>query len=244
MKYCVVIPVRLKSTRLPNKPLIKIIGKSMVQRTFERVLMAVEKENIFILTDSIEIFQHCKEFTDNVIMTPKECLTGTDRVAEFSKTFKNFDFYVNVQGDEPIINPKDITTIINKQLKYPECIINGFSLINDSVQYFSPHIPKMIMDENNFLLYSSRSPIPGSKSMNFDNVLSYRQICIYSFPKDSLILFGLGKNKSKNEKDEDIEVIRFLDNSMKVKMVNCIGNSIAVDTKEDLLEVKRILSKK
>jgi len=112
MEIVTVIPARLASTRLPEKPLIDINGKSVLRRTHDQCVKAVDKEKIYVATDSEKIYSHCEDYGINVVMTSTECLTGTDRVAEFSKII-DADYYVNVQGDEPIINPEDIRTIID-----------------------------------------------------------------------------------------------------------------------------------
>ena len=109
--YLIVIPARMNSKRLPNKPLIKILGKEILLRTYLQCLKAVESNKILIATDSKQIIDFCKLNSMNCIKTSSKCLTGTDRVAEVAKKLKNF--YINVQGDEPIFNPKDLKKLLN-----------------------------------------------------------------------------------------------------------------------------------
>lgn len=241
MRYCVVIPARLKSTRFPAKPLAEILGYSMIQRTFNQVSKCINPNLIYIATDSTQIKDHCLQFTKNIFVTEKNCATGTDRVSEFAKSFPNFDYYINVQGDEPIINPEDILKIVKMQKKYPDDVINGYAPILIEEDYRSLSVPKMVISQDDELIYSSRSSVPGNKNNTFISGNSHRQICIYSFPKKALSLFGSGKVKTKLEEVEDIEILRFLENGVRVKMIKCSGESIAVDTKDDLQKVIKIL---
>ena len=114
--YIIVIPARYKSTRFPGKPLIDIFGKSMLQRVYEKCKKITNEKNIIIATDSHIISSHCKLNKMNFIITSNKCLTGTDRVAEVAKKIKK-KFYINVQGDEPLVQPKDITKILIKSKK-------------------------------------------------------------------------------------------------------------------------------
>ena len=154
MKYCVVIPARKNSTRLPNKPLLDICGKSMLHRTFDQVAKSIPKDVIYVATDCKEIFTHCEKFTQNIFLTYKNCETGTDRVAEFAKFYPDFTHYINVQGDEPLVDPEDISRVIQAQLEYPYEIINGFSKIARESEYRSLTIPKMVISEKGYILYA------------------------------------------------------------------------------------------
>jgi 3-deoxy-manno-octulosonate cytidylyltransferase (CMP-KDO synthetase) len=241
MKYCVVIPARKNSSRLPNKPLLDICGKSMLNRTFNQVAKSVPKELIFVATDCEEIFNHCQKFTQNIFVTNNICETGTDRVAEFAKIHPDFNYYINVQGDEPLIDPEDISRIIQAQLNYPNNIINGFSKILLENEYRSLTIPKMVISDKGYLMYSSRNAIPVNKLNIFIPKMANKQVCIYSFPKELLSHFGSGVDKSPNERIEDIEIIRFLELGISVRMIECFGNSVAVDTLDDLERVRKII---
>lgn len=240
MNYIVVIPARLESTRLNEKLLIKIKGKSVLQRTYEQCLKAVPEELVYIATDSNKIKEHAGFFTENVLLTSSNCLTGTDRVAEVAKSIET-DYYVNVQGDEPLINPRDIKKVIEKVESATDTnsIFSGYSEIRDEEEYRSLSIPKVVMREDGRLLYMSRSPIPGNKMGAFRK--SWKQICIYSFPREILFDFAKRSKKSELEEQEDIEILRFLEMGYEVNMMKLIGNSLAVDTPEDVERVKSIL---
>lgn len=234
LSFVVVIPARMASTRLPNKPLVDIDGKSMILRTCEQTSLAVSKDSIIVATDDVRIKDHLTVFGYNVMMTSENCLTGTDRVAEVAaKT--NFDYYINVQGDEPIINPDDIKKVINHLTKYPGEIINGYALIESEEDFRSLSIPKVVFRPDGRLLYMSRSPIPGNKKAEFEK--SWRQICIYAFPKEALVEFAKQSVKTDLEALEDIEILRFIETGYDVRMIELSDQSIAVDNPEDIAKV-------
>ena len=236
--FLIVIPARYKSKRLPGKPLIDIKGLPMIVRTYNQCKKVVNSSKILVATDHKKIFRLCKKNNINVMMTSSKCLTGTDRVAEVSKKIKK-KFYINVQGDEPLCNPVDIKKIINTAKKYPNAVINGFTEIKDKKTFYSPHIPKVIFRENGNLIYMSRAPIPSNKSRSL--IKAWRQICIYSFPYKSLKVFSNFKKKTRLEAIEDLELNRFIEIGYQVKMIKMSNKSIAVDTKSDLLKVKKII---
>ena len=231
MDYLVVIPARYKSSRLPGKPLLKIRGIPMIIQTFKRCQKVFPKEKIIVATDNKRIISKCREFKIKSMLTSKKCLTGTDRVAEIAKKIKK-SFYINVQGDEPFINLKDLKTFLKYAKKNPKKIINGYAKINSKKEYLSVSIPKLIVNKKNKLLYMSRAPIPTTKNKKF--VKSWTQICIYSFPRKALLEFSSLSKKTEIEKIEDIEILRFLEIGHQVDMVKLKGKSFSIDTKEDL----------
>ena len=212
----------------------------MIIRTCRQCNKAVHKSIIFVVTDSIKIYNLVKKNGFNVMMTSKNCKTGTDRIAEFAKKVKSH-LYINIQGDEPIIDPKDIKNFINFAKKNKDTPVIGYSKIKKQSEINSITIPKVVIDENNSLIYISRSPIPANK--NKKNINFYKQICIYSFPKNSLKVYGSYKNKTLLESVEDIEIIRLLEKGYKVKVKKLIGSSLAVDTLVDLKLVEKIIKK-
>lgn len=236
--YIVIIPARLKSSRLPGKPLVDILGKSMIQRTYERALEAVPADKLFVATDSKEIANHLDTLGYNYIMTSDTCLTGTDRIAEVARSIEA-DYYINVQGDEPLVNPQDIKLIIDKVTQHvpgtPAPILNGYAPILTEEDYHSVTIPKVVVRPDGRLLYMSRAPIPGNKKMEFRQ--AWRQICIYAFPKQALMAFNKNGGKTLLESYEDIEILRFLEMGYEVEMLEMSTDSIAVDVPEDVEKV-------
>lgn len=236
--FVVVIPARYESSRLPGKPLIDLDGKSLIQRTYEQTCKAVDAKLVYVATDDDRIKKHCKELNIQVIMTSSGCLTGTDRVAEFARQIEART-YINVQGDEPLMNPDDILKVINSAKENPTEIINGFATITSKEHYRSATVPKVVFRSDYRLLYMSRSPIPGNKKGEF--VKGWRQICVYAFPNASLLDFSKQNCKTMLENEEDIEILRFLELGYEVRMIELSTDSIAVDTQEDAEKVRNFL---
>ena len=240
MEKVIIIPARYASSRLPGKPLIDIAGETMIYRTWMRCAQAFPKDKIYIATDDERIKEHCLEKDMKYIMTSKKCLTGTDRIVEVSKQI-NADLYINVQGDEPILNPDDLVEMVEAADRYPYEILNGYTRIESEEHFRSPTIPKVVMRPDGRLLYMSRAPIPTDKDHSF--ITAWRQICIYVFPKEALIAFGKRNKKTELEEIEDIEILRFLEMGYDVRMILLSSESIAVDTQEDLIKVEENINK-
>ncbi len=236
----IIIPARYHSSRLPGKPLKDIEGKSMLNRTYKKCIEVLPKQDVYVATDSLIIQKHCQDFDANVLMTSSSCLTGTDRIAEACNYIK-CDVIINVQGDEPIINPEDIRKVIDAAIKYPGQIINGMATIETEDQFFNPNIPKVVTRPDGKLLYMTRAAIPTTKSLKFE--MAWKQICIYAFPVDCLKSFAQQKNKTPLEQIEDIEILRFLEMSYDVRMIALSGSSFAIDTPEDLEKIREQLKK-
>lgn len=234
LNFILVIPARYASTRLPGKPLIDIAGKPMIQRVYEQCLQAVSSDRIFIATDDSRIGKVVKDFGGQAVMTSKDCLTGTDRVAELARQIEA-DYYINVQGDEPLFNPNDIAKCIQACRDYPGEIINGYAPIFSAEEYHSTSVPKVVFRKDQRLLYMSRAAIPGNKSGDFH--FAYRQICTYGFPFKPLSDFPKGGSKTLLEQEEDIEILRFLEMGYDVRMVEMSSDSIPVDHPEDINKI-------
>ena len=153
-----IIPARYESKRLPGKPLLDIKGKPMIVRTFNQCSKVVPRSKILVATDDERIIEICKKNNIIAMMTSNKCLTGTDRIAEVAKKIKK-NFYINVQGDEPICNPQDIKKIIKYAKKFPNSVINGYTKIKERKQFYSSNIPKVVFNNKENLLYMSRCGI-------------------------------------------------------------------------------------
>jgi 3-deoxy-manno-octulosonate cytidylyltransferase (CMP-KDO synthetase) len=237
--FIVVIPARIQSTRLPRKPLVEILGKTLIERTYNQCIKVVAPELVFVATDSEEIRGHCKKKGIKVLMTSEKALTGTDRVYEASKQVPA-KYYINVQGDEPVINPNDITRIIENIDFEGNSILNGYTEIDDRDSYLSTSIPKVVFRPDGKLLYMSRAPIPGNKIGDFTR--AWRQVCIYAFPANALKVFN-AVSKTPLEELEDIEILRFLELNFEVDMVHLSNHSIPVDLPEDIRKVEDFIRK-
>lgn len=240
MKVVALIPARYKSTRFPGKPLTPLLGKPMILYVCETTAAAVGAANTYVATDSDEIAQVVREAGFQVIMTSEECLTGTDRIAEAVQNL-DADIVINVQGDEPMLSPVYIQTILEKKLESPGWIVNGMSVITETENPESRDIPKVVFSENNRLLYMSRAALPASKAGAQVPTKVWKQVCIYAFEPDHLRKFQAFGRKSYNESFEDIEILRFLDLDIPIRMVALPSSSLAVDRIEDVEVVEAAL---
>lgn len=241
MNYVVVIPARYGSSRLEGKPLISLCGIPMVVRTYHQCIKACPPEKVFVACDDERIKVVCEQYNIQVLMTSSDCLTGTDRVAECAQQL-DADVYINIQGDEPVFDPKDLETFINAAQQFPSEVLNGVCEIKDEELFKSGTIPKAVMRVDGRLLYMSRAGIPISKNHEF--IKSWRQVCIYAFPKKALEVFKKQKVKTPLEQIEDIEILRFLELGWEVRMIPLSMQSVAVDTPEDILRVEQVIQER
>ena len=234
-----IIPARLASTRLPSKPLADICGKYLIQRTYESAKKSKFLDDIIIAVDDERVENICKSFNAKTIMTPKNIASGTDRLAYAAKILTKPDIIVNIQGDEPFIPGIMIDQAI-EPLLFDESIkastlAKKFSSIED---FNNPNFVKVVFDNNNDALYFSRSPIPYYRDikLEFDNpnlFLPYKHIGLYVYRREVLLKFA-SLPQGTLEKLEKLEQLRFLENQIKIRVVETEYDSISVDTPEDL----------
>jgi 3-deoxy-manno-octulosonate cytidylyltransferase (CMP-KDO synthetase) len=235
MKIIAVIPARYDSTRFPGKPLVDINGKSMIQHVYERVKESKFIDKVIVATDDKRIFEAVKSFEGKVVMTSNEHQSGTDRIREAIKDIK-CDIVVNVQGDEPGINPKDIDKVIKPILKNKKINISTLAIrIENGWDLKDENKVKVVFDKDNFALYFSRNNIPFDRD-HINNVKKenfYKHIGLYVYRRKFLL--DLKKLKvSSLEKLEKLEQLRFLENGVKIKIVLTDKETISVDTPNDL----------
>ena len=233
-KVLIVIPARYDSSRFPGKPLAKINGIPMIKRTYNQALKNKYTKDILVATDSKRILNFCNENDMNVIMTSKECQSGTDRVAEVSKKMTEFDCYFNLQGDEPVINPIFINKCIDEYIKQTEYeIISGYAKISKELAEI-PQKVKVVMNEKNEAMYFSRSLIPNNANQY------HNHIGIYCFSKKVLESFS-SHERTKNERAEQVELIRMIELGIKIKMIE-VEETFAVDIPSDIDKVEKFLN--
>lgn len=240
MRSVVLIPARFGSSRYPGKPLVNLLGKPMILWVAELSAKAVGKNNVYIATEDSRIASVVQEAGFNAVMTTDDALTGTDRLAQAAEKI-DADIYINVQGDEPLVNPIDILKIRDEKIKTPEFIINGFSWLNESEDPNSVNIPKVITNEKNEMIYMSRVALPGFKDKKNAPKKYKKQVCIYAFTKQELMDFKNLNRKSELELSEDIEILRFLEINKKIRMVETNPGSLAVDIPDDVYKVEEVL---
>jgi len=236
----VVIPARYASSRFPGKALADLGGKTVLRRCYEQVRQVVEPERILVATDDDRIVDECSQHNMRVEMTSPDCLTGTDRVAEVARRIQA-DWYVNVQGDEPFLDPAGLREVISAtQSAAPDVsVINAFSAITEDDDFRSTTVPKVVIDSQQRLLYMSRAAIPTTKQLGFHG--AHRQIGLYAFRPQALQVFSQQREKTPLEQLEDIEILRFVELGLSVQMIEVDSVGIAIDTPEDLARARRHL---
>jgi 3-deoxy-manno-octulosonate cytidylyltransferase (CMP-KDO synthetase) len=198
---------------------------------------ALGKENVYIATEDERIFSVVTKAGFQAVMTSDTALTGTDRLAEAALHI-DADIFINVQGDEPLVNPADILKIAHAKQQNPDCIINGFSWISAQEDPNSVNIPKVITNEANELVYMSRAALPAFKDNKNAPTRFKKQVCIYGFTRQELFDFKNFGRKSELEYSEDIEILRFFELNKKIIMVEVTAGSLAVDIPEDVAGVE------
>lgn len=243
MRTAVVIPARYASSRYPGKPLVPLLGKPMILWVAELSAQAVGTENVYIATEDERIAEVVRVAGFQPVMTSTSALTGTDRLAEAAVQIEA-DLFINVQGDEPLVNPADILRIGEAKASNMEKVVNGYSWVSDQENPDSVNIPKVITNERDELVYMSRVALPGFKDPKNAPERYKKQVCIYAFTGEELDAFQKFGRKSELEHCEDIEILRFLELGKRILMIETQPGSLAVDVPEDVAGVEAALKRK
>ena len=236
-----VIPCRNKSTRFPGKPIAMINGKPMVWHVWSQAKKAKYIDKLIVATDDNRIYDVCNQYGIESIMTLTDHKTGTDRVAEVAKKVDG-NIFVNIQGDEPLIEPESIDrVIVEVNDKDGLSIINAYSLINNMNDLLNVNVVKVITTIDNFALAYSRLAIPYPKG---SNSLYKRQLGLYAIKREAILGFPL-LTTGYLEKSEGVEMLRFLENGKKIKMVEVSEkDAIPVDIPEDISRIEELLTRR
>jgi 3-deoxy-manno-octulosonate cytidylyltransferase (CMP-KDO synthetase) len=241
MKIIAVIPARYASTRFPAKLMQDLGGKTIIQRTYEAAKNTHLFDDVFVVTDSSLIYDEIINNGGKAIMSLREHESGSDRIAEAVETLE-VDIVVNVQGDEPFINLASLTSLLEVFKNDFENKIDLASLmreIKDHDEIDNPNHVKVVVDQNNFALYFSRSVIPYPREKNV-GVRYFQHIGIYAFRKEALLAFYRLPMKSL-EASEKLEQLRYLEYGKRIKMIETNHIGIGIDTPEDLEKAKKLL---
>jgi 3-deoxy-manno-octulosonate cytidylyltransferase (CMP-KDO synthetase) len=239
MRIAAIIPCRFKSTRFPGKPLADIGGKPMMWHVYVAAKKVEMIDAVHIATDDDRIESACKTLGMNYIRTSEEHLTGTDRLTECLGKI-DADYYVNVQGDEPMIDPMSIQTVARAMIsctEYNVVATNGYAPIENQEDISSVNMVKVVLTASNRALTYSRLPVPYPRG---EAVRYNRQVGIYCFTRKGLELFATYK-PGPIERSESIEMLRFLENDNAVLMAEVKDQSVPVDTELDLLRVRELM---
>ena len=238
-----IIPARYGSKRFPGKVLADLHGKPVVQHVYERVSCAKSVSQVIIATDDSRIEMAVKKFGGEVIMTSPDHVSGTDRVAEAAKKIGRGDIIVNVQGDEPLIDPAVVDAVVRKVIDDDEIDCStAASLITDEAVYHDPNAVKVVMDIHGRALYFSRSPLPYCRDFSFKE-RAYVHAGIYCFRRNFLEIFtSLAPTPLENA--EKLEQLRILEHGYRIGVVITVESAKGVDNGDDLEAVRKILEKK
>lgn len=240
MKIIGVIPARYKSSRFPGKPLADIAGKPMIYWVYQQCKKVEDFDEVYVATDDDLIFNTCKDLGVEVIMTADTHKTGTDRIGEVARKIPA-DLIVNIQGDEPLIEPETIKQAILPFYDNPNLqVSNLMTKIKDPVDVVNFTVPKVIVNKENVGVYLTRATAPYPKgSIDYSY---YKQVCVYGFKPEALQFYcdyGMKYGKARVEAIEDIEILRFIENGYKVQYIEVDSETIAVDTQNDLERVNQ-----
>jgi 3-deoxy-manno-octulosonate cytidylyltransferase (CMP-KDO synthetase) len=233
-----VIPARFQSSRFEGKPLADICGRPMIWWVYQQCRKVKIFSEVIVATDDNRIFEICQLNDIQVMMTSNKHKTGTDRVGEIAEKIPA-DLYVNIQGDEPLIEPENIQKAIFPFFEDSTLqVTNLMTKIKDPIEVVNFTVPKVITNQEGIGIYLTRAPAPYPKgTLDFNY---YKQVCVYGFTPEALRFF-CSSPRGKIESIEDIEILRFIENGYKVKYVEVDSLSIGVDTPKDLEKVRRII---
>jgi len=259
MTAIVIIPARYGSTRFPGKPLSPLRGKPLIQYVYENSKNAHLIDDVIVATDSEAILEKVRSFGGRAVMTDRTHPSGTDRIAEVAASM-DYDVVVNVQADEPLIQPQMIDDVITLLFDERASMGTLVKRISDPKEILDPNVVKVVFDNEGFALYFSRSPLPfyrdkwkllsqeqrtkgGEVKGTFEirSIHCYKHVGIYSYRREVLLSLA-GKEPGELEKIEKLEQLRALENGMKIKTKETLFETYGVDVPEDLERVEKCLS--
>ncbi|MCE5323857.1 3-deoxy-manno-octulosonate cytidylyltransferase [bacterium] len=234
MKATVIIPARMAATRFPGKPLVDICGKPMIAWVYQRASQAESVDRVIVATCDKEIIDAVEAFGGEVVMTSDKHRSGTDRLAEVAENIDS-QLIVNVQGDEPLIDPKSIDLAIEPFDKEPDLNMSSLMVPIDSESAKDPNLVKVVVTADNYAMYFSRSPIPYERKPLVGRSV-YGHVGLYAYTRQFLLKFA-AMEPTPLEMAESLEQLRVLEHGYKIKMVEIADRPMGVDTQEDLERV-------
>ena len=233
-----VIPSRYRSTRFPGKALALLAGKPLIQHVYERSVLARSLDRVLVATDDDRILEAVRKFGGEGVLTSPDHASGTDRLAEVARRLEA-GIYVNVQGDEPLVDPRDIDALVEKLRTDP---LVGMATLRSPIRtredLENPNVVKVVCDQAGDALYFSRSPIPHSGDGGVAG--TYRHQGLYAYRRDFLLEITAAP-PGILERLERLEQLRVLEAGRGIRVLDALGSSIGVDTPEDLERASRIL---
>jgi 3-deoxy-manno-octulosonate cytidylyltransferase (CMP-KDO synthetase) len=242
-KVVIVIPARYGSTRLPGKPLVSLAGKPMIQRVYERAKLAQSASQVIVATDDERIVKAVESFGGEARMTRPDHRTGTERVAEVA-AHTTGDIYVNVQGDEPLLDPLAVDTAVNALLEEPAAQISTVATaVKSPSDIMDPNVVKTVLDFDGNALYFSRAPIPWVRD-SASKILArhLKHLGLYVFQRDALLEYPT-LPQGELERIEQLEQLRWMENGWKIRVAEVEHDAVSVDVPEDVTRVEKLLQK-
>jgi 3-deoxy-manno-octulosonate cytidylyltransferase (CMP-KDO synthetase) len=236
-----IIPARYASTRLPGKALADLDGRPMIEHVYRRVSAARVLSDVLVATDDLRIATRVRDFGGKVRLTKATHETGTDRLAEVAASI-DCDVVVNVQGDEPLIDPRAIDELVAPFVSDTAVQITTlYRRIQDPSELSNPNITKVVVDRGGFAMYFSRAPIPYVRDPRGGWPPLYRHIGLYAYRRSALLVLA-SLEPTPLERTESLEQLRALEHGIRIKAVETQYESFGVDTPEDLAQVRRLLA--
>jgi 3-deoxy-manno-octulosonate cytidylyltransferase (CMP-KDO synthetase) len=236
-----IIPARFASTRFPGKPLVDIAGKSMIQRVYEQAKKCIHLTEVIVATDDTRIYDHVLKFGGVAIITSADHQSGTDRCAEVALQHPQYNVIINIQGDEPYIDPEQISKVASCFNNADTQLATLVKKIQTEQELFNVNSPKVVINKLSEAVYFSRSPLPHIRGQEQQNWLShftyFKHIGIYGYRAD--VLQQVTKLPvSSLEKAESLEQLRWIENGYRIKVAETELETHAIDTPEDLANLK------
>jgi 3-deoxy-manno-octulosonate cytidylyltransferase (CMP-KDO synthetase) len=239
----IVIPARYGSTRLPAKPLVPLAGKPMIQWVYERAKLAKSAGRVIVATDDDRILKVVQEFGGEARMTRTDHRTGTERIAEVAAHVEG-KLFVNVQGDEPLLDPAAVDAAVAAlQGEPPAAIATVAVLIRTPADIMDPNVVKTVLDFDDNALYFSRAPIPWVRdSAHKIHARHLKHLGLYAFQRDALLEYPT-LPQGELERLEQLEQLRWLENGWKIRVSEVEHDAVSVDVPQDVARVEKLLSK-
>jgi len=242
-RVVLVIPARYGSTRLPGKPLVSLAGKPMIQRVYERAKLAHSASRVIVATDDERIVKVVEGFGGEARMTRSDHRTGTERVAEVAAHTEG-EVFVNVQGDEPLLDPVAVDTAVNALLEEPLAAIATVATpVKTPADIMDPNVVKTVLDFDGNALYFSRAPIPWVRDTSAKMVVRHlKHLGLYVFQRDALLEYPT-LPQGELERIEQLEQLRWMENGWKIRVAEVEHDAVSVDVPEDVARVEKLLQK-
>ncbi|MGL4732873.1 MAG: 3-deoxy-manno-octulosonate cytidylyltransferase [Fusobacteriaceae bacterium] len=241
MKFLGVIPARYASTRLEAKPLKDIEGHTMIEWVYKRALKS-KLDRVVVATDDVRIYDEVIKFGGDAVLTSEAHTNGTSRIAEVCEKIGGYEVIINIQGDEPLIEPDMINSLIDAFIKESELVMGTLKhRINTMEEIENPNVVKVVTDRKDYAIYFSRSIIPYPRELNMGNY--FKHVGIYGY-KSEFVKAYAEMESTPLEKSESLEQLRVLENGYRIKVIETPYAIVGVDTQEDLERVRKIIREK